>query len=231
MIKIEHPDGGDDTRAWGPPFWHDMSTYFISCNRNKRSVALDLKCPEGRAAVLELVAHSDVVVENFLPGKLDALGLGFRDAIAVNPRIVYASISGFGATGTMRSRPGYDVAAAAEGGLLSITGPAEGPPCKVRGSYCTCGMQRRLDPRSLTIDASGRRRLLNAGRRRSDRHHDRPVHAIRNSCCSALCAGAWSEMIVPSVSLLIMSSLRTASNDTPRNPLYRSEGRRPGAAH
>lgn len=131
VIKVEQPGSGDDTRAWGPPFWHGLSTYFVSCNRNKRSVAIDIKADEGRAAVLALVAASDVLVENFLPGKLEALGLGFGDALRVNPRIVYASISGYGATGPYRTRPGYDVAAAAEGGLLSITGPPEGPPCKV----------------------------------------------------------------------------------------------------
>ena len=131
VIKVEQPGSGDDTRAWGPPFWHGLSTYFVSCNRNKRSIALDIKSDEGRAAVLGLFAASDVLVENFLPGKLDEIGLGFGDAIRVNPRIVYASISGYGATGPYRARPGYDVAAAAEGGLLSITGPPDGPPCKV----------------------------------------------------------------------------------------------------
>ena len=131
VIKVENPDGGDDTRSWGPPFWHDFSSYFVACNRNKRSVALDIKSAAGRSAVLELISCSDVLVENFLPGKLSALGLGFQDAVAVNPGIVYASISGFGATGPHRDRPGYDVAIAAEGGLMSITGPVDGPPCKV----------------------------------------------------------------------------------------------------
>jgi succinate---hydroxymethylglutarate CoA-transferase len=131
VIKVEHPVGGDDTRSWGPPFWHDLSAYFIACNRNKRSVALDLKHSSGYDAVIELVRMSDVFVENFLPGKLDALGLGYGTLAAVNPRLVYASISGYGATGPQSTRAGYDVAAAAEGGLLSITGPVDGAPCKV----------------------------------------------------------------------------------------------------
>jgi succinate---hydroxymethylglutarate CoA-transferase len=141
VIKIEHPGVGDDTRRWGPPFWNDLSAYFIACNRNKRSVAIDLKSERGRAAVIELAAVSDVFVENFLPGKLDSMGLGYDVLAAINPRIVYASISGYGASGPQRMRAGYDVAAAAEGGLLSVTGPSDGPPCKTGVALVRLGRQ------------------------------------------------------------------------------------------
>jgi succinate--hydroxymethylglutarate CoA-transferase len=117
--------------AWGPPFRGGESAYFLSLNRNKKSVTIDLKHAEGRRLVRELAATADVFVENMLPGKMDTLGLGFADLSAVNPRLVYASVSGFGATGPYASRPGYDILAAAIGGLMSITGEEGGPPVKV----------------------------------------------------------------------------------------------------
>jgi len=131
VIKIEQPGTGDDTRHWGPPFQGDQAAYFLSVNRNKRSVAVDLKTEEGRAAVRSLAAQADVVVENFRPGTADRLGVGYADVRAVNPRVVYASISGYGQTGPDAHRPGYDAVVQARSGLMSVTGEADGPPVRV----------------------------------------------------------------------------------------------------
>ena len=127
VIKIEHPERGDDTRGWGPPFVSGESTYFLSVNRNKESVTLDFKTPEGREVLDALIERADVLVENFRPGTLDRLGLGYTDVRSRNPQLVYVSISGFGQTGPRRQEPGYDAAIQAEGGLMSITGDANGP--------------------------------------------------------------------------------------------------------
>ena len=127
VIKIEHPERGDDTRGWGPPFVSGESTYFLSVNRNKESVTLDFKTPEGREVLDALIEHADVLVENFRPGTLNRLGLGYTDVRTRNPQLVYVSISGFGQTGPRRQEPGYDAAIQAEGGLMSITGDANGP--------------------------------------------------------------------------------------------------------
>lgn len=131
VIKLEHPGRGDDTRRWGPPFLGDESAYFLSVNRNKESVAIDFKTPGGREAVERLLARADVVVENFRPGTLDALGLDAAAVRARYPKIVYCSISGYGQTGPRRDEPGYDAVMQAEGGLMSITGAADGPPYRL----------------------------------------------------------------------------------------------------
>jgi formyl-CoA transferase/CoA:oxalate CoA-transferase len=131
VIKIEHPTRGDDTRAWGPPFQDGESAYYLSVNRNKESVAVDFKTPDGRALVDALVAKADVLVENFRPGTLDHLGLGFAALSARHPRLVYVSISGFGQTGPRREEAGYDAVAQAEGGLMSVTGEAAGPAVRL----------------------------------------------------------------------------------------------------
>lgn len=131
VIKIEQPGKGDDTRAWGPPFVNGESAYFLSVNRNKESVALDLKAPGTRAVLDALLARADVLVENFRPGTMERLGLGYDAVAAVHPRIVYCSISGFGQTGPRRVEPGYDAMMQAEGGLMSITGPETGSPYRV----------------------------------------------------------------------------------------------------
>ncbi|MCL4287438.1 MAG: CoA transferase, partial [Thermoleophilia bacterium] len=122
VTKVERPGSGDETRAWGPP-WDDRgeATYFEAVNRNKRSIALDLRDPAGLAAARELVAAADVLVENFRPGVMDRLGLGWEDAAALNPRLIYCSISGFG-SGAGAGLPGYDLLLQALGGLMSITG-------------------------------------------------------------------------------------------------------------
>jgi crotonobetainyl-CoA:carnitine CoA-transferase CaiB-like acyl-CoA transferase len=131
VIKIEHPASGDDTRGWGPPFSEGESAYFLSVNRNKESVALDFKHPEGRAALDRLLARADVVVENFRPGTLDAIGLGYADVAATHPTLIYVSISGFGRTGPRRHEAGYDAVAQAESGLMSVTGTPDGPPVRL----------------------------------------------------------------------------------------------------
>lgn len=128
---MERPGTGDDTRSWGPPFLGKESCYFLSVNRNKKSVAVDLKQPAGLRLVQELARCSDVLVENFVPGTLDRLGLGYNDLHTLAPRLIYCTISGYGSSGPYKSRPGYDVMAASFGGLVGVTGPEDGEPCKV----------------------------------------------------------------------------------------------------
>ena len=128
VIKVEHPDSGDDTRGWGPPFDAEgQSAYFLSINRNKLSVALDLKHRDDAALVRLLIAESDVVIDNFLPGVLVRCGLDKGAELAMNARLIWCTISGFGAGS---SRPGYDFVIQAESGWMAITGPAEGSPMK-----------------------------------------------------------------------------------------------------
>ena len=131
VIKIERPGTGDDTRGWGPPFLDGESAYFMSINRNKESVTIDFKRDEGGALLTSLVARADVLVENFRPGTLDSIGFGYDTVAAAYPRLVYASVSGFGQTGPRRDEAGYDAIAQAEGGLMSITGPADGSPYRL----------------------------------------------------------------------------------------------------
>lgn len=130
VIKIEHPDGGDDTRAWVPPSRGDESVYFLSLNRNKRSLTVDLKTPEGKEIIYRLAKWADVVVENFRPGTADKLGVGYDALSKLNPRLVYCAISGFGQTGPYRDKPGYDAVAQAMGGLMSVTGYPDLPPVR-----------------------------------------------------------------------------------------------------
>ena len=127
VIKVEQPGKGDDTRAWGPPFQDGESAYFLSINRNKESVTLNLKHPAGRRVLDGLIERADVLVENFRPGTLDRMGLGHADLSARRPDLVYCSISGFGQTGPRRREPGYDAVMQGEGGLMSITGSNDGP--------------------------------------------------------------------------------------------------------
>jgi crotonobetainyl-CoA:carnitine CoA-transferase CaiB-like acyl-CoA transferase len=131
VIKIEYPGRGDDTRGWGPPFVEGESAYFLSINRNKESVTLNFKHPEGRRILDELLARADVVAENFRPGTLEPLGLDYQSLSERFPRLVYASISGFGQSGPRRGEAGYDAIIQAEGGLMSITGDADGPPYRL----------------------------------------------------------------------------------------------------
>ena len=131
VIKIEQPDRGDDTRAWGPPFVGSETAYFLSINRNKESVTLDFKNPDGRRILDQLIASADVVVENFRPGAMTRLGLDYPALAPTHPRLVFCSISGFGQDGPRRHHAGYDAVIQAEGGLMSVTGDPDGPAFRV----------------------------------------------------------------------------------------------------
>jgi formyl-CoA transferase len=133
VIKVEEPGKGDDTRAW-PAFAGGESTYFMSVNRGKKSVTLDLKAEAGKAILAKLLAGADVLVENFRPGTLARLGFGWEAVHARNPRLVYCSISGFGESGPEASRPGYDLIVQGESGVMDLTGFPDGPPVKVGNS-------------------------------------------------------------------------------------------------
>jgi formyl-CoA transferase len=132
VIKVERDEVGDDLRSWGPPFTPDgESTYFLSVNRNKRSIALDLKTEAGRDVARDLVRSSDVVLENFRLGVMESLGLGYDQLSKINPRLVYCSITGYGTAGPLMDRPGYDIIIQSMGGLMSVTGEPDGLPMRV----------------------------------------------------------------------------------------------------
>ena len=166
VVKIENPKtGGDDTRAWGPPFAKDangqdtdLSAYFMAANRNKYSVAADLTTPGGRDLVRSLVARADVLIENYKPGGLKKYGLDYDSLAPKHPGLVYCSISGFGQTGPNRHKAGYDLMAQGYGGIMSLTGPAEGAPHKVGigiadvmcGMYAAVGILAALRHRDRT---------------------------------------------------------------------------------
>jgi formyl-CoA transferase/CoA:oxalate CoA-transferase len=155
VIKIERPGAGDDTRAFGPPFVGGESTYYLSINRNKESVALDLKSPEGLSLVRRLAGRADVLLENFRPGVMERLGLSYPALRQDNPRLIYCSISGFG---SQEDRPGYDVVVQGMGGLPSLTGEPDGAPMKVgvsiadlsAGLHALCGILIALHARHRT---------------------------------------------------------------------------------
>jgi len=134
VIKVEPPPLGDDSRQWGPPFIGGISTYFLSVNRNKKSLGLNLKSKDGRAILHKLIERADVLLENFRPGVLDRLGFGYEAVTKLNPRTIYCSVSGFGHTGPYRDRPGYDVIAQGESGMMDLTGYPDGPPAKLGAS-------------------------------------------------------------------------------------------------
>lgn len=131
VVKVENPKGGDDTRQWGPPWAGELSAYYISINRNKRSITLDLKTDEGRETARRLIAHADILVENFKVGQMREYGLDYAILAPEHPRLIYCSITGYGQTGPYAQRAGYDFAIQAESGLMAITGPADGQPYKV----------------------------------------------------------------------------------------------------
>ncbi|MBV2155930.1 CaiB/BaiF CoA-transferase family protein [Kitasatospora sp. SUK 42] len=163
VVKVEQPGTGDDTRAWGPPHAQGEATYFLSVNRNKRSLALDLRDPADHARAVELVRRADVLVENFRPGTMDRHRLGPAAAQALNPRLVYCSITGFG-SGKGAGLPGYDLLVQAVGGLMSVTGPAPGQPVKtgvalvdvLTGLHAAVGVLAALRER----DTTGRGQLV-----------------------------------------------------------------------
>ncbi|MGM5069153.1 CaiB/BaiF CoA transferase family protein [Rhodococcus qingshengii] len=151
IIKVERPDGGDDTRSWGPPWYGEESTYFLAVNRNKQSHTIDLKSEAAQREMLDLARTCDVLVENFRPGAMARLGLGYEDIKNINPGIVYCSISGFGSSGGAHLA-GYDLIAQAAGGLMSVTGHAETGPAKagvalvdiITGLHAAIGIQTAL---------------------------------------------------------------------------------------
>ena len=148
VIKIEKPNGGDDTRRYGPPFIEGESAAFLTLNRNKRSIVLDLKSEQGIAVVRRMLEDADVMIHNFRPGVVDRMGLGYADVSALNPAIVYCTVSGFGTTGPYSSRAGFDLVAQGMSGLMSINGFPGAPPAKVgvpmadlnTGMFCAYGI-------------------------------------------------------------------------------------------
>lgn len=157
VIKVEHPENGDDSRSFGP-FLNDQSLYFMSINRGKKSIAIDLKNEQGRQLMKELISKVDVVVENFRPGTMEKLGLGYDDLKEINPRLIYGCISGFGHYGPDSREPAYDILMQAQSGLMSITGnPGESPVrvgysvCDINGAlFCAIGINAALYQRALT---------------------------------------------------------------------------------
>lgn len=131
VIKVELPGRGDDTRQWGPPYLGTESYYYLSINRNKKSLTLNLKDPRGRQIALELARRADVVIENFRPGTMEDLGLGYETLRQVNPRLIFASITGFGPDGPYRDMVAYDLILQGMGGLMGITGEKDGPPVRI----------------------------------------------------------------------------------------------------
>jgi crotonobetainyl-CoA:carnitine CoA-transferase CaiB-like acyl-CoA transferase len=139
VVKVEHPEHGDDTRQWGPPFWHGDGVLFLAANANKRSLALDVRRPEGRDALLRLCGRADVFVQSLRPGTAERRGLGYEELRARNPRLVYCSIGAFGRDGPLREQAGYDPLMQAAGGIMSITGERDGPPVRVGASLVDQG--------------------------------------------------------------------------------------------
>lgn len=131
ILKIEQPGSGDGTRQWGPPWVGEHSAYFLTANRNKKSLTLNLKSEQGKEILRRLVAQADVVIDNFKVGTMEKLGLGYEALKAINPGLIQCAITGFGQTGPYKDRPGYDFMIQAQGGIMSITGPADGEPHKV----------------------------------------------------------------------------------------------------
>src|SRR5215207_2988672 len=158
VIKVERPDGGDDTRAWGPPWRDGVSTYYLGLNRNKRSIALDLKDPEDLALARELAERADVMIESFRPGLIGELGLAPDDVRRANPRLVSCSVTAFGSGERAAGMPGYDFLLQAMGGLMSVTGEPDGEPLKagtavvdlVCGLLAANGIQAALVERART---------------------------------------------------------------------------------
>ena len=158
VVKVERPDGGDDTREWGPPWHAEGATYYLGLNRNKRSVRLDLKDPGDLGLAKRLAARADVVVESFRPGTIDRLGLGYDDVAPGNPGVVYCSISAFGTGERAAALPGYDLLLQAMSGLMSVTGETDGRPLKVGaalidmicGLFAANGILAALHARSRT---------------------------------------------------------------------------------
>lgn len=194
IIKVERPEQGDDTRHWGPPFAGDDAAYFVSLNRNKRSLAVDLKSQDGVAAIRGLASAVDVVIENFRPGLMSALGLDLDQLRAQNPRLVTCSLTAFGDDAPdSGSRPGYDIIVQALSGLMSVTGEPGGEPVKagvalldvVTGLYAAIGILAALQERSTT----------DRGRHVSVALYDASVAAMMNQAANYLIGGVVPGML------------------------------------
>lgn len=181
VIKVERPGSGDDTRAWGPPFVGSESVYFLSVNRNKKSVAVDMKHPHGARVITELARVSDVLVENFVPGKLSELGLGPEQLRAENPRLIYCSISGYGQSGPQSLSPGYDSILSAVSGMMHITGPEGGGP--VRPGVAMTDLATGLYAHAAVMAALLRRHKTQTGT-----HIDCNLLSSQVSCLSHIAA-------------------------------------------
>jgi crotonobetainyl-CoA:carnitine CoA-transferase CaiB-like acyl-CoA transferase len=187
VVKVERPGQGDETRSWGPPYaGEDVAAYFLALNRSKRSVALDLKQPEGRALALDLCARADVVIENFRPGTAAGLGLDAAAVHARNPRVVYCSITGFGER-EPRDRPGYDFVVQGESGMMAITGEPDGPPTKV--GVALVDVVTGLNAAVAILAALRRRELGGSGERISISLLDSALAALVNVAQNALVSG------------------------------------------
>jgi crotonobetainyl-CoA:carnitine CoA-transferase CaiB-like acyl-CoA transferase len=186
VVKVERPGEGDETRSWGPPYAGDEAAYFLSVNRSKRSLAVDLKHEEGRALVLELCARADVVIENFRPGAAARLGLDAATVQARNPGAVYCSITGFGAR-EPRDRPGYDFVVQAESGLMAVTGEPDGPPMKV--GVALVDVLTGLHAAAAILAALRRRDATGAGERIEVSLLDSALAAMVNVAQNALVTG------------------------------------------
>jgi formyl-CoA transferase/CoA:oxalate CoA-transferase len=167
VVKVEHPDGGDDTRSWGPPFWNGHGAVFLAANRNKRAITLDLRSEEAREAMARLARRSDVLLESFRPGAIDRLGYGYEWARDLNPGLVYCSVTPYGDGGPLGDRPGYDPLIQAFSGIMSVTGEPGHPPVRAGVSVIDMGtgmwaamavlaalLQRREDGRGRRIVTS-----------------------------------------------------------------------------
>jgi crotonobetainyl-CoA:carnitine CoA-transferase CaiB-like acyl-CoA transferase len=158
IVKIENPDKGDDTRAYGPPFLDGESVYFLSINRGKKSLTLNLKTPEARGILTKLIQNADVLLENFRKDFLPSIGFGYDEVAKLNPKIIYASVTGYGHTGPWADRPGYDLAVQGQSGIMSLTGDPNGAPYKTgtsladitAGIYATLGILLALQARQRT---------------------------------------------------------------------------------
>lgn len=195
VIKVE-PPAGDDTRGYGPPFLENgpddgpaagMSAYFASCNRGKRSIVLDLRNPDSRPLLETLIRDSDVLIENFRTGTAESLGLDAATLHALNPRLIVCSISGYGRSGPGAHRPGYDFAIQAESGLMSITGPADGPASKV--GVATADITTGLNATVAILAALHRRARTGVGEHIEVALFDSQVQALANVAASALFTG------------------------------------------
>jgi len=187
VVKIEEPGVGDDTRHWGPPFLNGESAYFLSCNRNKRGVTLNLKREGGRRALWRLIERADVLVENFRPGVLERLGFGYEAAQECNPRLVYCSISAYGQDGPEASQPGYDIILQGTSGVSSLTGVPDGDP--VRCGLPVCDVLAGMSAAQAVLAALFARERTGRGQRVETTMLGATVAALGNFATSYLVSG------------------------------------------